>query len=149
MENYIFKNFKTTIGYFIFKKILLSYLIIVALLTSYQIYSELNSTENNLNEEYTRITKQFNNELSIAISSKDFEKIDSISKIILELEIKNGIKGIALINDEGKIIVKNGIVEENLKNASSISNLKSNFEYNNNLISFKYEIFNSVEKTIQ
>lgn len=146
MENYIFKNFKTTIGYFIFKKILLSYLIIVALLTSYQIYNELDSTKNNLSEEYTRITKQFNNELSIAISLKDFEKIDSISKIILELEIKNGIKGIALINDEGKIIIKNGIVDENLKNTQSISNIKSNFEYNNNLIPFKYEIINSVEK---
>lgn len=144
MDKYFFKEFKNTIGYIIFRKILYVYIIIAIILTSYQIYSELNSSKKEIQKNIANIKDRYYKEISYAVWFENTESLKKrLNKIILN---EKDTSGISITNTKGEIIILSGLVENKLRNSLFVKPINNKYSFSSNqLVSNKFEILNEIE----
>ena len=138
-------NFKETIGYLLFKKVFYWYILLVLLISSFQIYTEFDLAKKYIQKELLSAEKSFSPILSKSVWHFDEAIIKSEAKAILGY---GNIQGVAIISPNNEIFVLDGLVSMDTKKYKEyIFNDKSSYSisYSNNLLT---RSFNLIDKKI-
>ena len=91
MKNNSNNNFNDTIGYLLFKKIFSGYIILVLIITIFQINSEYSKAKEKVFNDLVHIQSFFYDELLVAMNSSNNENIEEIKEEILKEDIVSDI----------------------------------------------------------
>jgi len=104
-------KFKNTIGYLLFKKIFLGYIIVVSILLSYQIYLEYSFAKKLVLKELITSEKSFSNVLAKSVWHFDENKINSQVEAIINAQTISGVQILTPLNE---IISIKGVIPNKL-----------------------------------
>ena len=133
-------NFKETIGYLLFKKVFYWYILLVLLISSFQIYTEFDLAKKYIQKELLSAEKSFSPILSKSVWHFDEAIIKSEAKAILGY---GNIQGVAIISPNDEIFVLDGLVSMDTKKYKEyIFNDKDSYSisYSNNLLTRSFNL---------
>ncbi|MGA1932253.1 sensor histidine kinase [Arcobacter sp. YIC-464] len=136
------KNFKNTIGFLLFKKIFLAYLLFVVIFTSFQIYTEYNFAKNLIKKDMLNTEQSFKTLLSKTVWVFDKKKIDEQIQAIIDAKT---IKGIVILTPFNEIISIKGKVLSKFSNIDKFvfeNTSTKEIEYDDNMITHSFELKN-------
>lgn len=145
MDKYFFKGFKNTIGYLVFKKIIVFYIIFASVIASYQIYSELSSASKNIEKDFYSVYKHYKKLISYSMW---FYEPDNINDLVNTMrEEREEISGVAILNSKNEIINLNGVVDPKFEEYKPFKELISKYNFAvSPVIGFEFDIYNEIEK---
>lgn len=133
-------NFKETIGYLLFKKVFYWYILLVLLISSFQIYTEFDLAKKYIQKELVSAEKSFSPILSKSVWHFDEAIIKSEAKAILGY---GNIQGVAIISPNDEIFVLDGLVSMDTKKYKEyIFNDEDSYSisYSNNLLTRSFNL---------
>ncbi|UTJ07875.1 HAMP domain-containing sensor histidine kinase [Arcobacter roscoffensis] len=143
----IVKNFRHTIGFLLFKKIFLAYLLFVVLFTSFQIYTEYNFAKKLIKKDLINTEQSFKTVLAKTVWVFDKKKIDEQVQAIIDAKTVKGIVILTPFNEfisvKGKILPKFSKIDKFVFENTTLENI----EYDTNLISHSFELKNFENKS--
>ena len=138
----IVKNFRNTIGFLLFKKIFLAYLLFVVLFTSFQIYTEYNFAKKLIKKDLINTEQSFKTVLAKTVWVFDKKKIDEQVQAIIDAKTVKGIVILTPFNEfisvKGKILPKFSKIDKFVFENSTLENIN----YDTDLIIHSFELKN-------
>ncbi len=105
-------RFKDTIGNLLFKKIFYGYILLMILISSYQIYAEYTSAQKYIEKELLSAEKSFSPILSKSVWHFDEAIIKSEAKAILSY---GNIEGVAIVSPNDEVFILDGLISLDMK----------------------------------
>ncbi len=105
-------RFKDTIGNLLFKKIFYGYILLMMLISSYQIYAEYTSAQKYIEKELLSAEKSFSPILSKSVWHFDEAIIKSEAKAILSY---GNIEGVAIVSPNDEVFILDGLISLDMK----------------------------------
>ena len=136
----LFRDFKHTIGYILFKKIFLGYILVVLLVTSYEIYSLYSFSKNVVLKDLINTEKSFYNVLATSIWHFDEIKIKSDVNAIIDAKTITGISILSPLNEV--IVLKGTVLEDQNIFQEFIFKKDKSIVFSNNLLSHSFNLIN-------
>lgn len=137
------KNFRNTIGFLLFKKIFLAYLLFVVIFTSFQIYTEYNFAKKLIKKDLINTEQSFKTVLSKTVWVFDEKKIDEQVQAIIDAKTVKGIVILTPFNEiisvKGSILPKFSTIDKFVFENTSLKGI----EFKTDLITHSFELKNN------
>ena len=130
---------RNKIGTLLFKKIFLWYLFIAITLTIFQVYSQYDKHDTDLNKELNITKKSYSKMLASAVWNLDEEHIKSNLSALISYDY---ISGVSIIDPHNYVIAQAGIVSTNEKKYINYIYKKEKIKYQSHLTASSYTLIN-------
>ena len=110
------KNYKHSIGYILFKKVYLTYFILLIIFMTYQIISQFETVKNVTNKKSYKVEKVYKDLFAKQIFQKNSAELKELSKIVFAT---TDISGISIVDNNSDFIFLNGNISNKFLNKAN------------------------------